>query len=66
MKVAENTKIGLSNFGLQNTPINIEKIGNLLLVLAAIGVAIQTLPMQIPDIILPKFIKASVFSLLSK
>ena len=56
MKVADNTKIALGNFGLQNTPISIEKIGNFLLILAAIGVAIQTLPMQVPDIIIPKFL----------
>lgn len=38
------TTINLSHFGLSNTPAIIEKIGNILLILAGVGTLIMGLP----------------------
>lgn len=43
----------LKNFGVQNTPASMQAIGNILLLLAAIGVAILSLPATVPGIIIP-------------
>ena len=49
-------KLALSNFGVQNTPQIVEQIGNFLLILAAIGVAILGLPASVPTLVLPPFL----------
>ncbi len=48
---ATKTTISPKNFGAQNTPPNVEKIGNYMLLAGAIGTAIVTMPATI--VVLP-------------
>jgi hypothetical protein len=46
-------EIKISNFGKQNTPPLIQKIGDALLLAGTVGIAIVTLPATVPAIVLP-------------
>lgn len=49
-------KISLSNFNAQNTPVNVQSIGNILLIVAAIGAAIIALPSTLPSFVEPPWL----------
>lgn len=47
------TTFKASNFSSQNTPPAVQSIGNILLIVAAVGGAIVSLPATIPALVVP-------------